>query len=311
MVSADPFHVEEKTWTYPAGMFEGRDEYPEAEPNDICPGTQTITCGDIITPAELLPSGDHDFFPFTLTDWTEVTLGTDDIDPINPDGTDTYIELWDGACTEMLDGDDDGGPGYYSLLTVCLGPGDYSAKVRGFGDSATGPYKLFMNCVPCDAPPDPPENDTCGGAEQFGYYIERCTSGTLSGTTEVAINDYSTEYGGCTGWSANGRDVVYYLDLEAGDTAHFIYTQLSADTSFYLITDCSDPNGSCVAGADGTYFAEPEEFTYVVTETGRYYLILDAYSTDTGGQWTMTYDITCPEPTPTQDTTWGQIKSMY
>ncbi len=39
--------------------------------------------------------------------------------------------------------------------------------------------------------------------------------------------------------------------------------------------------------------------------------LLDAWSADQGGDWTLDYSITCPEPTPTQNTTWGQIKSTY
>jgi hypothetical protein len=308
MVSADPFHVEEKPWTYPDGMFDGRDTYPEMEPNDACPGTQTIACGDVIVPAILDPSGDHDHFPFTLDSPMTVTLGTDD-DPDNPTGTDTYIELWSGDCLTYLAGDDDGGPGFYSLLITDLPAGDYAAMVRGYGDFSTGPYLFFFDCAGVEPPP---ENDTCGGAEEFGYMIERCTSGFITGTTANAINDYNPAVPGpsCTGYSANGLDVVYYMDLEAGDQVSLTYTQLTWDTSFYIVTDCADMT-SCVAGADATFTGDPEVINWVCTATGRYYVILDAYSSESGGDFTLDYTITCPEPTPTQNTTWGQIKSIY
>jgi hypothetical protein len=304
MVSADPFHVEEKAWSYPDGMFDGRDEYAEVEPNDTCPGTQTIVCGDVITPAVLDPSGDHDHFPFTLAGPMTVTLGTDDIDPGAPDGTDTYIELWSGDCLTYLAGDDDGGPGLYSLLITDLPAGDYAAMVRGYNDTSTGPYKMFFDCAGVEPPP---ENDTCAGAEEFGYFIERCTTGQLAGSTATAINDYNPGVPGpsCTGYSANGRDVVYYMDLEAGDQVNLVYTGTGYDASFYIVTDCSDMT-SCVVGAD-----DPEIINWVCTATGRYYIILDAYPTDIGGDWTLAYTITCPEPTPANSTTWGQIKSTY
>ena len=109
IVAADPFHVEEKAWQYPDGMFNGRDEYPEVEPNDVCPGTQTIVCGDVIVPAALDVEYDWDHYPFTLADPTSITLGTD-ADPGNPLTADTFIELWSGDCLTYLAGDDDGGP---------------------------------------------------------------------------------------------------------------------------------------------------------------------------------------------------------
>jgi hypothetical protein len=307
MVSADPFHVEEKPWSYPDGMYDGRDEYAEVEPNDTCPGTQTIACGDVITPALLDPAYDLDYYPFTLATEATVTLGTDVVTP--GDLTDTYIELWSGDCLTQLGYNDDGGPGLYSLLIIDLPAGDYSVKVRAYG-TGVGPYKLFIDCAGVEPPP---ENDTCLGAEEYGYFIERCTTGNLTGTTAAYTNDYNPGVPGpsCTGYSANGRDAVYYMDLEAGDPVSMTYTQLTTDTSFYIVTDCADMT-SCVVGADDTGTGQPEVINWVCGTTGRYYLILDAWSTDSGGNWTLSYDVGyCPEPTPTNNTTWGQIKSTY
>jgi hypothetical protein len=308
MVSADPFHVEEKAWAYPDGMFDGRDEYPEVEPNDACPGTQTIACGDVIVPAELNPGGDYDYYPFTLDMDYSVMLGTD-ADPNNPTTVDTYIELWSGDCLTYLAGDDDGGPGLYSLVDTDLPAGDYTALVRGYSSSSVGGYMFFFDCAGVQPPP---ENDTCAGAEEFGYGIERCTSGFITGTTADATNDYNPGDPGpsCTGYTANGLDLVYYMDLEAGDQVSMTYTQLSWDTSFYIVTDCADMT-SCVAGADATLTGDPEVINWVCGATGRYFVILDAWSSESGGDFTLDYTITCPEPTPTQSTTWGQIKSIY
>jgi hypothetical protein len=309
MVAADPFHVEERPWAYPSGIFDGRDEYPEIEPNDTCPGTQVITCGDIITPGLLDPSGDWDHYPFTLAGPMSITLGTDDVDPDAPDGTDTYIELWSGDCLTYLAGDDDGGPGFYSLLNIDLPAGDYSAMVRGYANVSTGPYKLFFDCVGVEPPP---ENNDCAGAEEFGYAIERCTSGLIEGTTAPAMNTYDLGVGNaCTGWSSAGKDVVYYMDLEAGDQVNMTYTQLLWDASFYIVTDCNNLL-TCVVGADDNYSSGgPEVISWTATTAGRYFVILDAYSSAQGDIFTLDYSITCPEPTPTQSTTWGQIKSTY
>jgi hypothetical protein len=281
---ADPGHIEEKPWTYPDGWIQFRTEYNEQEPNDTCPGPLTIACGDVVY-AELNPSGDWDWFPFSTDMPYRVTIGTDD-DPNNPQGTDTYLELWSGDCSVLLAEDDDGGPGFYSLLIEELPAGDYNIKVRGYGDFSTGTYMMFLTCV---EPPPPPENDTCEDAEELGYFIERCTTGTLYGDLTDATNDYSPT-NGCTGYSfgAEGKDVVYVMDLVAGDVVDLIYTEQGYDAAMHILTDCNDMN-SCVIGAD-----DPEEILgWIVPATGRYYLVIDAYCTDCGGPWTLDYSIEC------------------
>jgi hypothetical protein len=287
IVLADPAHVDEKPWSWPDGMFDYRDTYAEQEPNDTCPGPMSISCGDVVRPAALDYMGDWDWYPFTLDGPYEVTIGTDD-DPDNPMGTDTYLELYAADCTTYLTGDDDSGPGYYSLIQTALGAGDYHIKCRGYGDVSTGSYMMFLTCVPSQPPP---ENDTCEGAEEFGYYIDRCTMGSLQGDNSTAINNYSPA-NDCTGYSANGKDVVYYMDLQEGDYLDMCYNNIDWDSSFYILTDCSDMY-SCVAGADDTVWPDPECFTWTVPETGRYYLILDAWSSDQGGPWWLEYSIEC------------------
>jgi len=194
---------------------------------------------------------------------------------------------------------------------------------------------------PCPQPPPPPENDLCSGA----IPIDRCTAGTISGDLTWANNDYSPT-NNCTGYSANAKDVTYLLDVVAGDIVHIVYNTPTYDGSIYILSDCANMN-SCVIGEDDP---EPETFTWTVATTGIYYLIADGYSTDAGGPFTLDYSITCVAPeaccfddgtcqmlfddeciaaggdpqgtgtncdtiecevVPTQNTTWGQIKSNY
>jgi hypothetical protein len=280
---ADPGHVEEKPWSYPDGWIQYRTEYNEQEPNDTCPGPLTIACGDVVY-GELAPSGDWDWFPFSTDQTYRVTIGTQD-DPGAPQDTDTYLELWSGDCSVLLAEDDDSGPSWYSLIIEELPAGDYNIKVRGYGDFSTGTYMMFLTC---EVPPPPPENDTCADAVANGYFLQRCTTGTVSGDLSDAVNDYSpTNY--CTGYSqAQGKDVVYVMDLVAGDVVDLIYTGQGYDAAFYVLTDCDDMD-SCVIGAD-----DPEDILdWVVPATGRYYLIVDAYCTDCGGPWTLDYSIEC------------------
>jgi hypothetical protein len=339
-VWADPNHSEQKAWSI--YLDPTRTEYPEDEANNnACPG-QAIACGDVITPAELTQA-DRDWSSFSATAGTLITIGTDAV--VGMPTVDTFVDLIADDCTTVLAFDDDGGPGLYSLLNYTAGyTGTYYVRVRGFVDTSVGFYKLFVNC---SAPPPPIENDTCDGA----IPIDRCTAGSLQGDTSDAHNDYDPGSGGCaTGYAEVGKDVVYLLDLQAGDIVDMTYTQLLADTAFYIITDCSNPAGSCVVGADDTFTGEPEVIHYVVPAAGLYYLILDAYGTDAGGPWTLDYNLQCPgapegaccyddgscevltadrcdaaggnylgdntscdncPPVATETTTWGSIKSDY
>ena len=284
---------EGKQFKWPPGWFADRDTYPEVEPNDPCENAQPVACGDVVDPACIDPLADHDWYGFTANAGDFLTVGTDASSDVGLPTVDTWIALYADDCTTQLAYDDDGGPGLYSLISeyVASYTGTYYLYVQSYGDYYTGCYKAF---VECGGPPPPQDCDTCESAEEVPCFLERCTAGTTTGNTELYTNDYSP-LNDCTGYSAEGNDVVYYMDLEEGDVLDLTYTQLVWDTSFYILTDCADMN-SCVVGADGTYSGEPEHIDYVVPTTGRYYLILDAWSTDQGGDWVLDYIITCPTP---------------
>jgi hypothetical protein len=283
---ADPNHSDPKPWSIYLGE---RTTFPEQEPNDTCPGQQ-MSCGDVVSPA-YLDAGNLDWYTWNSNSGDQITCGTDAVNP--GDNTDTYIELYANDCSTLLASDDDSGPDFYSLISNFIAPytGQYNLKVRGFSGSSSGPYKFF---VTCGTPPPPPANDLCSGA----IPIDRCTAGSLSGDTTPAHNDYDPGIPGpsCTGYPEAGKDVVYSVNLQAGDIVDMTYLQQTADTAFYIVTDCSNVSGSCVAGADATVPPDPETIHYVATADGTYYIILDAYGTDAGGPWTLDYNFQCPGP---------------
>jgi hypothetical protein len=126
--------------------------------------------------------------------------------------------------------------------------------------------------------------------------MERCAAGSLAGDTTPYSNNYDPGTGGCSsGYPEGGNDATYVVDLQVGDVVDMTYTQLNLDAAFYLVTDCSNVPGSCVAGADDTVTGQPETIHYVVPATGTYYLILDSYTTG-GGPWTLDYSFQCPIP---------------
>lgn len=318
---ADKDKAEDTNWHW---QFDGsREVYPEQEPNDTCPG-QAMNCGDIIRPAYLAP-GEWDWYRFYANAGDPLTIGTDSY---NGSSVDTYLELYFECGGTIIAQDDDSGPGLFSLISNFTAPstGYYDVKVRGYGSSSSGDYQMFVTCTPpgsgaccfidghcvvdtqqncgnaggtyqgdntvcdpnpCPQPPPPPENDLCSGA----IAIERCSAGTIAGDLTWANGDYSPT-NNCTGYSANGKDVVYLLDAVAGDVIHIVYTTPSHDGSIYILSDCNNMN-SCVIGEDDP---EPETFTWTVQTTGIYYLIADCYSTGGGGPFTIDYTWTCITP---------------
>jgi hypothetical protein len=154
-------------------------------------------------------------------------------------------------------------------------------------------------------PPPPPPNDLCAGAIGIPYGMF-----DINGTTDLANNDYDpydpVNYTSCTGYTAAGADVVYCIELVAGESFEVTMTTSGWDDSIYLITDCEDPAGSCVAGADA--YPDGSTFTYTAGTTGRYYLIVDAYSG--GGAFNIS-GVNGGGPSSAQPATWGGVKALY
>lgn len=152
-------------------------------------------------------------------------------------------------------------------------------------------------------PPPPPDGDVC----ETAFVLP---SGDLNvvGTNVGFANDYPLSSGSCTGYSATGQDVVYVTNLEVGDELTVLMTTDTGwDDSIYLITDCADPMGSCVIGADA--YPDGSTFSYIATEAGTYYLIVSAYSSGTGGYTITGYN--GGGYTPVEESTWGSIKAIY
>jgi hypothetical protein len=70
--------------------------------------------------------------------------------------------------------------------------------------------------------------------------------------------------------------------LNAGDQLRATVTPNgSYDVSIYLVSNCSDVNGSCISGSDQTT-SGAEVLTPVVQTSGTYYLIVDGYGGASG-----------------------------
>lgn len=158
---------------------------------------------------------------------------------------------------------------------------------------------------------EPPPNDTCAGAIEFvcGQTINQTID------TSFATNDYQLpDLGSCTGFNSAGPDIVYTIVIPPGGTVNFTLNTTPPngtgfDGSIYLITDCDDPTGSCLAGGDGcNALAEVDAFGYTneTASTQTTFLIVDGFvATMEGGcgtpfgQGLLTGSVTCPPPPTT------------
>lgn len=273
---------------------------PELEPNDDFPTANAASCGDNIRPAAIDVPDDIDWISFTANAGDLITLGTD-ADGASPID-DTIIGLFDASGTQLTI-DDDSGPGYYSLISGFPAPatGTYYLGIIAYDAAAVGTYQAFISC---ESAPAAPANDQCAGAIALP-----CGTLNLAGSTAGALNDYNPGTGGCTGYTAAGLDVVYKVTATVGQSLNLTYTS-SADASLYIVTDCADPVGTCVAGADETVSGQAETLTYAFTHAGTYYVVLDSYGTSTFGNWTLTGSYECGAVGTTHGT-WGKLKTIY
>ena len=274
----------------PVPAYNGNSRAAEVEPNDDYMTANPLVVGDDMA-AAIDPAGEMDFFAFTGTAGMEVVFET-----LAGDIGDTKMSVYDVDGVTELAYNDDGGEGYYSLITfVVPADGTYYVQVIGYGATYSGTY--ILTAAEADPPCPTPENNTCEGA----LVLPMATTFTVSNCG--ATNDYSPT-NGCTGWDANGLDIVYYVDL-VEDQQFTVSVDATWDISIYLLTDCADME-SCVIGSDG---GNPEGFVFDTgVNPGRYFLVLDGYSSSgIEGDFEVTVDgVVATEPS-----SFGSIKSMY
>jgi uncharacterized protein YfaP (DUF2135 family) len=276
-------------------------DVPEVEPNNSLATAQLLGCGNVLRPASIATGAppDTDYVAFVANAGDVITITT------GPDGgtsVDTRIRLFNNSGV-VLASDDDSGPGLYSAICSITAPytGVYYVGIAAFTAGNGGVYRADVSCTPLEA------NDVCAGAVQIP-----CGLINLAGNTSCYTNNYTLPVGAasCTGFTAAGDDVVYRLDVSGGDDIAVIYTS-TADASIYIVTDCANPAGTCVAGADATFGGQPEVLNYAFTASGTYYLILDSFGAgQTSGQWTLMGELRCGV-VPTQKASWGQVKVTY
>jgi hypothetical protein len=94
-------------------------------------------------------------------------------------------------------------------------------------------------------------------------------------TTAGALNDIDPGAGGCA--PGPGPDVVYSFIPSATDTYVIGATPLGStfDLSLYVVTDCSNPAGTCIAGVNNRALGKGETLTVGLSAGTRFFIVVD------------------------------------
>ncbi|RPJ49191.1 MAG: hypothetical protein EHM19_00970 [Candidatus Latescibacterota bacterium] len=267
-----------------------------------CTGAEAIACGQVVSSTTV--GGPNNVAAYSCVSWTE--NGPEKVYVLTTTGINTITATLSGMTVDLdvflLSSCSEAACIAYGntiATATCKPAGTYYVVVDGYG-TAAGAFTLTIACTPCA---EPPVNDQCSGAIEIP-----CGAINLAGTTVGATDNYSPGAFGnpCTGYTALGMDVTYKFTAAAGASLNLSYTS-SVDASFYVVTDCANPSGTCVVGADDTFTGQAEVISHVFAAGGLYYLILDSYSG--GGTFTLTGTLSCPDAV--EETSWGRVKTLY
>ncbi|MBN1826239.1 MAG: hypothetical protein JW958_08230 [Candidatus Eisenbacteria bacterium] len=218
------------------------------------------------------------------------------------DPADCDLDLWlvrycdEAYCSEYSAGVDQ------ERLDLCLDDGEWYFVVDGYG-GASGDYTVSFTFGDCGAPQ---EGETCA------FPLDLCAYAggdfEIPYSTLLAEDDYSTDFGGCTGYTAHGGDIVYSVTLDPGGLIDVTQTG-DYDMVLYLVTDCEDVVGSCVAGSDNCCSGIIETVTYTSEFGGTYYLIVDGYTGEGSGSLVGT--VTGCAGVASENESWGGVKNRF
>lgn len=117
---------------------------------------------------------------------------------------------------------------------------------------------------------------------------DTCATATIINPASLPFTEDSTlagasnnidPTGGCT--QGGGNDAVYSFTPSATDTYTIGVTPLSgADLSLYVVTNCANPVGTCVAGANAGGFDRGESITPTLNAGTTYFIVVDTPAPD-------------------------------
>ena len=216
------------------------------------------------------------------------------------------------TCVAGADAINDAGE---TLLTTLTKGTEYFIVVDGWGSNSgnqSGPYTLTVEqCAPdcagkvcgddgcggvcgtcanatdaCIVGECVLEGDTCANPLQVGD-LPFATAGDTTGMED----DYGYSDNACPGeadgWGANAPDAVYRFVVPQSGT-YVVELTADFDSNLYIIGDCGDVDGSCVAADDDVGTNLTEQIVVALGGFQLVWIVVDGY----GGNEQGTYDLT-------------------
>ena len=168
-------------------------------------------------------------------------------------------------------------------VTVALSRGQgVFVIVDAWGGGQEGPYTLTVEWVgaaghSCDAP----------------LVLGAALPLTFAGDTSDSTSDYAYAAGQCPpeegGWGANANDEALRFVAEKAGTYHITLTG-TFDSNLYVVTDCANVAGTCMAGDEDICTGCVEDVSITLTAGQTVYIIVDGYGGSQAGSYTLTVE---------------------
>lgn len=109
---------------------------------------------------------------------------------------------------------------------------------------------------------------------------------TITGDTTGYADDVATP-SSCTGYTSDGPDAIYAVNLSAGQTVTAIATPTTAwDLSLEIVMPCALAP-TCLDGADSGFGGDPETASYTATGAVTVYVVVDGYNPGVEGGYSL------------------------
>lgn len=157
------------------------------------------------------------------------------------------------------------------------------------GQAIDGVFSCNNGCAGRGCAVDP-VSDVCTTAPT-------ATGASIYGDWDALTNDLNITSAGCTGSSGAGSEIVYAVPAAPGDVIHARLKSLgNEDVQLYVMTDCTDPEGTCQAGVAGNSDDFAELF-FEPQSPGTFYLVAETTLSYSDEPFLFTYEVTSAECT--------------
>ncbi|MEE2901577.1 MAG: hypothetical protein VYC39_04575 [Myxococcota bacterium] len=199
--------------------------------------------------------------------------------PMSLDGSLYVVTDCSNLATSCVTGADQGLSGAPETIRfVAEQSSDHFFVVDGALSGSTGTHNLDINIYVADSCSNAAPLNITGNGEFF--------------TTANYMNDYNLPNNSmCTGFSSNGLDRVYQVDLQPYEQlAVELAPSTAYDPAMYLVSSCSSLDANCVEGSDRG-LGQNERIQPIIQQAGTYYLVLDSFAANSSGSGVLTADI--------------------